>query len=1212
MTDSAPLPAAPSSSWEQRATEVGRTAWPGIAIPEDRFAAYVRERLSDEAAVADALDRLNIPDLYLACACAAGDPLAIASFEAAFLVDCEAVLASFARTSGLIDEVKQRVRTKLLVAGSTRPGIEAYAGRGTLRSWLRVVLTREAVTLTRRTSLDVPFDACSHEGATLAKLDPELQFLRASCAAEFELAFRDAAASLSAEDRNLLRCHYLDGLGIDPLGALLGVHRVTASRRLNKARATLVTETRRLLAERLRLDAPALESLLRLIESEVDVSCLGLRLRSAMQRSPDPGITCLDANTVARFFDGDLSTVERGAVHAHIDVCDECRELTAALSRAVVEETHPDDEGVAGPTTIGQRIGRYVVFEWLGQGGMGVVYGAYDPKLERAVALKLVRTADHERASSHASSTALVSSRLVLEAQALARVSHPNVISVFDVGTHDGEVFMAMEYVRGTTLERWLRMAPRSYGEILARFEDAARGLLAAHAAGLVHGDFKPSNVLMGDDGRVRVTDFGLARALGQDPASAPLTRSFGRAGTPAYMSPEQSAGGTIDARSDQYSFCVALGEALVGVSAIPARVREAIERGRATRPEDRYPSMEELLAAVSRRGPFTWARVSTALVVVLSATVVVGLAMRARVPPARPCRGAERKLAGIWDAEQKRRIASSFEQTGAHFGAEAQREVGRVLDAYAARWVSAHTEACEATRVHGEQSESLLDLRVSCLDGIAGDLKAFTELLAHADRSVVENATKAAYALPGPETCANVRALGAARPMPSDATTQGEIRRIREAVEEANALSLAGQFGRAEERVRSLVEPAKQTGYATVESEVEFALGRARVARGDLEGGIGLLYEAVLAAEAANDDEAKARALVQLVYGLGKEAKYDEGERAGRLAAAVLLRLPTESELSRKLEDNLSFIDDDRGHYADALEKGKRVLDQRVAAFGSDDYRVAMSWNNVSKHTYMLGHVEEAVESEKRALAIWERVHGPLHPSVALGLFNLAVYELQLRRLKDALVHVSRAHDIFLDAFGEESIDTGRAEGVLASILSELGRLTEALGHAEHALAALERRLPSDNLIKVSALATVGELYTRLGRWEEGLTVLERGRAMSERLGAPPLETAATLTELGRAYLAGKQPAKARAALERSLALRAAQPADEVDRADTDLLRAMALWDLGARAEARKLAVQARDAYERHDGYMARRDEASAWLGTHTAPEPTAGPPAP
>jgi serine/threonine-protein kinase len=243
---------------------------------------------------------------------------------------------------------------------------------------------------------------------------------------------------------------------------------------------------------------------------------------------------------------------------------------------------------------------------------------------------------------------------------------------------------------------------------------------------------------------------------------------------------------------------------------------------------------------------------------------------------------------------------------------------------------------------------------------------------------------------------------------------------------------------------------------------------------------------------------------------------------------------------------------------------------------------------------------VDEAVDSEKRALVIWERVHGPLHPSVALGLFNMAVYELQLHRLEEGLEHVSRAHATFTDAFGEDSVDAERAEGLLASILSELGRLEEALAHAEHALAALERRLPNDNLIKVSALATVGELYTRLGRWEQGVATLERGRAMSERLGDPPSETAATLNELGRAYLAGKQPGKARVVLERSLALRAAQPGDEVDRADTQLLRASALWELGAKAEAHALAMQAREAYERHPGYQAQRDAASAWIATH------------
>ncbi|MEM9491922.1 MAG: serine/threonine-protein kinase, partial [Myxococcota bacterium] len=338
----------------------------------------------------------------------------------------------------------------------------------------------------------------------------------------------------------------------------------------------------------------------------------------------------------------------------------------------------------------GTELHRYRIDEVLGRGGMGVVYRAHDPELDRAIAIKLLR---------------LDSRRQVLraqrEAQALARLSHPNVVSVYDVGTFRGEVFIALELIDGVTLQEWLGQGERSVTEIVALFVAAGRGLAAAHAAGLVHRDFKPSNVVVGDDDRARVLDFGLARiddelsgddwpvvdhlAPTADPhaatavlseAAAPerapaiepgaatasgaaivggsdertdhstppagslrsgtssggsllssqLTRVGAIIGTPAYMAPEQHAGQRVTARADQYSFCVALYEALYGTmpfttnrdpetlrraalrgqlrpppehSRVPRRLRTILARGLARTPGDRYPSMDVLLDAL-------------------------------------------------------------------------------------------------------------------------------------------------------------------------------------------------------------------------------------------------------------------------------------------------------------------------------------------------------------------------------------------------------------------------------------------------------------------------------------------------------------------------------------------------------------------------------------------------------------------------------------
>jgi serine/threonine protein kinase len=255
---------------------------------------------------------------------------------------------------------------------------------------------------------------------------------------------------------------------------------------------------------------------------------------------------------------------------------------------------------------------------------MGEVRLAQDPVLRRLVALKLIRS-ETIAEGGHVEAK----ERLLREAQAMATLAHPNVVAVYDAGIHEGEVFLAMEYVEGMTLSAWLATKP-PWREVMARFLDAGRGLVAAHEAGILHRDFKPNNVFVSRDGRVRVGDFGLSSVQGvaappPGTDSGPLTVAGAILGTPAYMSPEQIHGQPVDARSDQFSFCVALHEALFGVRpfeaatldetrwmmmqgrkhpvkdmrAVPAVVLRALERGLAILPAARYASMRELCAAL-------------------------------------------------------------------------------------------------------------------------------------------------------------------------------------------------------------------------------------------------------------------------------------------------------------------------------------------------------------------------------------------------------------------------------------------------------------------------------------------------------------------------------------------------------------------------------------------------------------------------------------
>jgi len=328
---------------------------------------------------------------------------------------------------------------------------------------------------------------------------------------------------------------------------------------------------------------------------------------------------------------------------------------TASIAGATVPGARPG----AAPRQPGTRIGRYHVESVVGQGGQGVVLAALDPLLHRHVAIKLLR-ADR---GAHA--------ELLREGQAIARLRHPNVITVFDVGSDGEDLFIAMELVRGTTLHGWLGAAPRGWREVLARFVPAARGLAAAHAAGLAHGDFKPANVLLGDDGRVVVGDFGLARVAGDDAGTAQDAIH----GTPAYLAPEQWDGAPADARSDQFGFCVALYEALYGArpfdvrdgagvaviadavrtgrraprprARVPGWLARALERGLAIEPAARFASMDALIAAlVPRRRRARWiAAGATVAVIAAAAAIGLGATPGSRVLGAAPgCEAAARR----------------------------------------------------------------------------------------------------------------------------------------------------------------------------------------------------------------------------------------------------------------------------------------------------------------------------------------------------------------------------------------------------------------------------------------------------------------------------------------------------------------------------------------------------------------------------------------
>ncbi|HZN92716.1 MAG TPA: serine/threonine-protein kinase, partial [Myxococcales bacterium] len=480
----------------------------------------------------------------------------------------------------------------------------------------------------------------------------------------------------------------------------------------------------------------------------------------------------------------------------------------------------------------GARVGRYVIRDVIGVGGMGAVYSAYDPELNRRVALKVLRT----RKRSGGANMSEGSSRLMREAQAMARLSHPNIVTVFDVGSWEGEIYLAMELVDGTTLTSWLAEKKRPWKEVAKVFLYAGRGLAAAHAAGLVHRDFKPDNVLVGKDGRIRVMDFGLARPAGgpddepedeessvsglkeQSLLNSPLTRKGILVGTPVYMAPEQFLNEPIDARCDQFAFCVALYEALYGVlpfqgetvedlahaivaarlpalplkRAVPLVVHRVLRRGMRSEPKDRYGSMDKLLRALDWGIHFRPRASAAAAVAALAAFVVV----------AKPFQNASRlcpdnlpELNGVWDDPRRQAVEKAFFATKLPFAKDTYHSVQLALDDYASEWVKSKREACLATRVRREQGEESLQLKTGCLDRRKRELDELVGLFLNADVDLLQQSVTAASSLSPIRGCEDLAALAVPSSGPEQEQQRARVSELRVKLASASARKLAGKI---------------------------------------------------------------------------------------------------------------------------------------------------------------------------------------------------------------------------------------------------------------------------------------------------------------------------------------------------------------------------------------------------------------------------------
>ncbi len=732
---------------------------------------------------------------------------------------------------------------------------------------------------------------------------------------------------------------------------------------------------------------------------------------------------------------------------------------------------------------------------------MGIVLAAYDELLDRRVAIKVLH-AQHSPGNDRRQS-------LRREAQAMAQLSHPNVVQVFEVGEHGSQVYLAMELVQGGTLTDWLAAEPRSLEQIRDVLCGAGRGLMAAHAVGLVHRDFKPDNVLVGTDGRARVVDFGLVGLLPTQEQPPLTTISMGPpgardkvAGTVPFMAPEQLLSQTVDARTDQFAFCVAAFEAVYGhhpfeapgtvelgmriicdpadrppPGLAPQWFADALLRGLAKQPEHRYPDMGALLQALQRE---TTRSVRPSGWVLGMAVALMGMGLMSSVIGFNAhdaCGGARRILAGTWDDDRREQVHHAMQASGVGYSEGTWSRVRDHLDDYAGRWTRADRHACEAA-VASTEAEAALEPRRRCLDGRLHEMRSLVDVLVRADDTVVEHAVTAVAGLPAVAGCADTSADDAAASTPQ---YHPEVRRIRALVAAAQLRIDTGDPGSALALLDGAPKAAHETGYPPLYAEVLVAAGDAQMMAGKLAEAEQALSDAFWLAQANDQDRVAVRAGVRLINLVGdQQLRFDEGIAWARHTEALVARGGIGGRLAAWTLNNRGTILIRRGDY----EAAEEIL-IRVLAIEGDDIRPT----DTASFEVNLGNVylstersEQARVRYERSVGLRERALGPHHPALVSSLVNLGNVHLMQEQPQPARELFERALNI-LDEPGQSTIRKGSTLINLGIALTDLHELDLALARLEQAHDLLVVELGESHPRVAYVLSNMADVFVQQGR---------------------------------------------------------------------------------------------------------------------------------
>lgn len=932
-------------------------------------------------------------------------------------------------------------------------------------------------------------------------------------------------------------------------------------------------------------------------------------------------MACPDEDQLLAFSSGRLAGAAREAVLAHLDGCGDCRSVVSMLGRssfvqpvastapALAASTVSAALAAAVPLSVGSQVGRYFLLRVVGTGAMGVVYEAYDPELKREVALKLILQR-------------LENKDVLDEARAMAALNHPNVVAVYDSGRSGDHVYLVMELVTGQSLRHWL-LTPRSTSEIVKVFAQLARGLSAVHEAHLAHRDIKPDNVVLGDDGRPRLVDFGFAFA------AEPAGQASQLVGTPRYMAPEVQRGQQGDAASDQYSFCVALAEALDGSlanrreadstrgeqpatafkpKALPAHLARLVAKGTSVEAGSRYPTMRELAAELERDPARGRRQLLMAAGVVAVLGVAIGGSAFAVKRQSQVCKGAEAKLIGVWDEGRRAAVEAAFTATGKPYAAKSFAGVAGLLDGYVSAWVTAHTEACMATRVSGEQSEAVLDLRMQCLSSRLDKLRSTVQVLTEPNPALADKAVNIAGELAALAPCSDVERLVAEGPAAMSDEARARSAELSAKVARAAALLEAVRVPEATELLTQALEVAEKDGLERVRAEALELLTRLKSREGTAE--VEALSErALLAAESTGVARLVAAGWVTRGAALHRVGKPAEAHAALAHAAATLEHLPTESLLRghreytsaavsigerkpdlaladakaavtayaqdpagrRRLPEALKLVAASynfKGDRTNALDFIGQAIAKQTELYGSSHPSLEGFFNLQGVILTAMDRPSEADAAFNRALEVCEAGQGHDALCVASALNNLAINDLAQGHSREAVDHLSRAAEVYLARLGPSHPDLANTYAQLADARGDLKEYAASIDAAQKSLDIRIKHFEPGAVPIAFGHQNLGEAYLRAGQCAKAEGPLASAVQILDKPGVRPEDRGDGLKDLAEVLFCLKKPAglvRARAAIK----LYESLPNRQGSLADLKFSLAQFLWSQNEKNQA-------------------------------------------